>query len=128
MTDHFAQRFGGIQRLYGQHSLDVLARSHVCVIGIGGVGSWAAESLARSGIGRITLIDLDDVCISNVNRQLHALDGSVGQSKVMVMAERIRMINPSCHCTPVQAFLTEKNVASQLTAEFVFVIDAIDSV
>jgi len=128
MTDHFAQRFGGIQRLYGQHSLDVLARSHVCVIGIGGVGSWAAEALARSGIGRITLIDLDDVCISNVNRQLHALDGTVGQSKVMVMAERIRLINPSCHCTPVQAFVTEKNVASQLTAEFDFVIDAIDSV
>ena len=82
-----AERFAGIERLYGRGTLDRLANAHVCVIGVGGVGSWAAEALARSGIGRLTLIDGDDVCLSNTNRQMHALDGQYGKPKVGVVAE-----------------------------------------
>ena len=84
------QRFAGIARLYGRQGAERLAAAHVAVVGIGGVGSWAAEALARSGVGEISLFDLDDVCISNSNRQLHALDSTVGQPKVEVMAARIR--------------------------------------
>src|SRR5436190_20867249 len=87
MSD-FDFRFGGIARLYGRDALARLRAAHVCVIGIGGVGSWAAEALARSGVGKLTLIDLDEVCVSNVNRQLHALNDAVGRAKVEVMAER----------------------------------------
>jgi tRNA A37 threonylcarbamoyladenosine dehydratase len=90
-----AERFAGIERLYGRGSLDRLAHAHVCVIGVGGVGSWAAEALARSGIGRLTLIDGDDVCLSNTNRQLHALDGQYGKPKVGVVAERAHAISPT---------------------------------
>ena len=82
--------------LYGQAALEQYAHAHVCVVGIGGVGSWAAEALARSGVGAITLIDLDDVCITNSNRQLHALQSTVGELKVEVMAARVREINPDC--------------------------------
>ena len=81
MSD-LALRFGGIQRLYGVEAVNVFQKSHVCVVGIGGVGSWVAEALARSAIGEITLIDLDDVCVSNINRQIHALDSTVGKMKV----------------------------------------------
>ena len=84
------QRFGGIGRLYGREGLQRLADSHVAVVGIGGVGSWAAEALARSGVGEISLFDLDDVCVTNTNRQVHAIEGSVGKAKVEVMAARIR--------------------------------------
>lgn len=128
MSDDFNFRFGGIGRLYGNSGLASLARAHVCVIGIGGVGSWAAEALARSGIGHITLIDLDDICVSNINRQIHALDGTIGQSKVMVMAERLRRINPQVQCQPVQAFVTEKSLETHLNGGYDFIIDAIDSV
>ena len=89
MNDDYLLRFAGIGRLYGTAALQAFANAHVCVIGIGGVGSWAAEALARSGIGAITLVDLDDICISNTNRQIHALTATVGQDKVDVMAERI---------------------------------------
>ena len=89
MSDYLL-RFAGIGRLYGTKALDAFQKSHVCVVGIGGVGSWAAEALARSGIGEITLIDLDDICISNTNRQLHALSDSIGKDKVAVMAKCIR--------------------------------------
>ena len=88
MSTAQAERFAGIERLYGRGSLDRLAQAHVCVIGVGGVGSWAAEALARSGIGRLTLIDGDDVCLSNTNRQLHALEGQYGKPKVGVMNPR----------------------------------------
>ncbi|HAQ87476.1 MAG TPA: tRNA threonylcarbamoyladenosine dehydratase, partial [Pseudomonas sp.] len=90
------QRFGGIARLYGSEGLQRLAAAHVAVVGIGGVGSWAAEALARSGVGEISLFDLDDVCITNTNRQVHALEGAVGKPKVDEMAARIRAINPAC--------------------------------
>src|SRR5581483_7038297 len=96
-------RFGGIERLYSPAALDRLRAARVCIVGIGGVGSWAVEALARSGVGRLTLVDLDDVCVSNVNRQLHALDGEIGRPKVEVMAARVRAINPSCAVHPVAA-------------------------
>ncbi len=107
---------------------NVLPTSHVCVVGIGGVGSWAAEALARTGIGAITLIDMDDVCVTNTNRQIHALSGNVGLAKAEVMAERIRLINPECRVTVVDDFVTPENVAEYLGVGFSYVIDAIDSV
>lgn len=104
------------------------ARSHVCVIGVGGVGVWAAEALARSGIGAITLIDMDDICVTNTNRQLHALKSTVGLPKVDVMKERILAINPECTVNVIDDFITVDNVAEYLSLGFDYVIDAIDSV
>src|SRR5512142_1248883 len=109
-----AERFAGVERLYGSGSVERLARAHVCVIGIGGVGSWAVEALARSGVGRLTLIDADDVCISNTNRQLHALDGEFGKAKVAVMAERARAINPGIAIDAIEQFLTPSNLTELL--------------
>jgi tRNA A37 threonylcarbamoyladenosine dehydratase len=97
-----AERFAGVERLYGIGSVAALAQAHVCVIGIGGVGSWAAEALARSGVGRLTLIDADEVCVSNTNRQLHALDGEFGKSKVGVIAARAPALNPAIQLEPVE--------------------------
>src|SRR5690606_38180191 len=122
------QRFGGIARLYGREGLERLRAAHVAVVGIGGVGSWAAEALARSGVGEISLFDLDDVCITNTNRQLHALDGTVGRPKVEVMAERIRAINPVCRVNAVADFVTRDSMAEHITERQYFVIDCIDSV
>lgn len=121
-------RFSGIRRLYGVDGLARLVRAHVCVVGIGGVGSWAAEALARTGIGRITLVDLDDVCVSNVNRQLHALDGEIGRPKVEVMVKRIRAINPAIEIHSVLEFFTAENAARLFANGFDSVIDAIDHV
>ena len=121
-------RFAGIGRLYGTDALARLAASHVVVVGIGGVGSWVAEALARTGIGRISLIDLDEVCVSNVNRQLHALDGQVGRPKVEVMAERLRAISPECDVRPVMDFVTPSNLAELITDDIDCVVDCIDSV
>lgn len=121
------RRFGGLRRLYGDAALPALARAHACVIGIGGVGSWVAEALARSGVGVLTLIDLDHVAESNINRQLHALDATRGQAKVLAMAERIRGINPRCRVHPVDDFVTPDNVAA-LVRGFDVVVDAIDNV
>jgi tRNA A37 threonylcarbamoyladenosine dehydratase len=125
-TDHF-RRFGGIDRLYGPGSLARLAAAHVCVIGIGGVGSWAAEALARSGIGRLTLIDLDHVAESNINRQVHALEATLGQAKVLAMKERIAQINPDCRVECIEEFITEENVAT-LLPQCDAVVDCIDQV
>ncbi|HCR29332.1 MAG TPA: tRNA cyclic N6-threonylcarbamoyladenosine(37) synthase TcdA, partial [Opitutae bacterium] len=93
-------RFGGIERLYGSGSLDRLQAAHALIVGIGGVGSWVAESLARSGLGQLTLVDLDDICESNINRQVHALDGMIGKPKVDAMADRCRLINPEINIRP----------------------------
>jgi tRNA A37 threonylcarbamoyladenosine dehydratase len=120
-------RFGGIGRLYGTEGLARLKRSHVCIVGLGGVGSWAVEALARSGIGELTLVDLDDVCVSNVNRQLHALDGEFGKPKVEVLAQRVRAINPDCILHPMQVFFLVSNGRQILETRFDFVLDAIDS-
>ncbi|MDB6124477.1 MAG: UBA/THIF-type binding protein [Pedosphaera sp.] len=126
MSD-YDERFGGVGRLFTADGLQRLRHAHVCVIGIGGVGSWAVEALARSGLGQLTLIDLDDVCVSNVNRQLHALDGEIGKSKVEVMARRAQAINPECKIHSVNAFFTESNANEILAAGFDCVLDAIDS-
>ena len=126
MTESYLQRFGGIARLYGLPGLQKLHDSHVCVIGVGGVGSWVVEALARSGIGELTLIDLDDVCITNINRQLPALDGTVGLPKVKVLADRVALINPECRVHQVMEFVSESNAAALLAHKFSFVVDAVD--
>lgn len=126
MSD-FEARFGGIARLYGKAGLARLQAAHVAVIGVGGVGSWAVEALARSGIGKLTLVDADEVCVSNVNRQLLALDGEIGLSKVDVLARRVKAINPYCAVTARQEFFTEDTVDEILAGGFDFVFDAIDS-
>ena len=122
------QRFGGTRRLYGNQGVEALAKAHVCVIGIGGVGSWVVEALARSAVGELTLIDLDDLCITNTNRQIHALDSTIGQSKVEVMAERVAQINPHCRCHRIEEFIDEQNAWELLDQRFDYVIDAIDDV
>ena len=127
MSD-YETRFGGIARLYGRPGLEKLRAAHVCVVGLGGVGTWAAEALARSGIGALTLVDLDEVCVSNINRQLHALTETVGHAKVEAMAERICAINPGCRVTAEQKFFNEETAASLLAPKFDFVLDAIDNV
>lgn len=127
-TSDFTTRFAGVARLFSSDGLARLRRAHVAVVGIGGVGSWAVEALARSGVGALTLIDLDEVCLSNTNRQLPALTECVGRPKVEVMAERVRGINPACCVTPVVDFLTEANATRLLAPEFSCVVDAIDHV
>ncbi len=120
-------RFGGIGRLYGVDALARLRAAHVCVVGLGGVGSWAVEALARSGLGHLTLVDLDEVCVSNVNRQLHAINADIGRAKTEVMAERVRSINPECEVRPAMEFFTESNADALLSTRYDFVVDAIDS-
>lgn len=122
------QRYGGTARLYGAAALDTLAGAHVCVIGIGGVGSWSAEALARSGIGKITLVDLDDICLTNTNRQIHALTDTVGQAKVDVMKQRLQAINPGIEVVAVEDFVTPENVREMITPAFDAVIEATDSI
>ena len=124
-ADH-AERFGGIGRLYGKRTLEKLRSAHVAVIGVGGVGSWTVEGLARSGVGRLTLIDLDDVCITNVNRQLPAVEGNFGRPKVDALADRARLINPGITVNPVAEYITAANADRLLQADFDVVIDAID--
>ena len=114
-------------RLYGRAGLDRLRYAHVAVIGLGGVGSWAVEALARCGIGELTLVDLDDVCISNVNRQLHALDGELGKPKVDVMGRRAKAINPQATVHAVHSFFLKSNAEEILQTGFDAVVDAIDS-
>jgi tRNA A37 threonylcarbamoyladenosine dehydratase len=123
-----ARRFGGVARLYGASGLERFRRAHVCVIGVGGVGSWAVEALARNAIGRLTLIDLDHVAQSNTNRQIHALGDTYGRAKVEVMAERIRAINPTCDVRTVDDFVSVDNVADMMAPGFDYVVDAIDAV
>jgi len=116
MSD-FETRFGGIARLYGRDGLEKLRAAHVCVVGIGGVGTWAAEALARSGVGALTLVDLDEVCVTNLNRQLHALTETVGRAKVEVMAERIRAINPECRVEVEQKFFNAQTAEELLAPQ-----------
>jgi len=125
--DPYQRRFGGVARLFGSEGLKRLRRAHVCVVGVGGVGSWAVEALARSGVSQLTLIDLDDVCISNVNRQIHALDGELGKPKVEIMARRVAAINPDCVVNPLHSFFLKSNADEILQTPFDAVVDAIDS-
>ena len=123
------RQFGGIERLYGGEALDRLGKAHVVVLGVGGVGSWAAEALARSGVGRITLIDPDDICVSNINRQLHALEDTVGHAKVDVLAKRLRAIHPDAKIDAIQdVFDHTWSDAFFLESGADLIIDAIDSV
>ena len=135
MMSDFDFRFGGIARLYGTAALSRFRAAHVMVVGIGGVGSWVVEALARSGIGRLTLVDLDEVCVSNINRQLHALDSTVGRSKVEVMVERVRTISPEARVEGRVEFFTADTASRLLGLETDsisedrpdFVVDAIDA-
>ncbi|MGM0982615.1 MAG: tRNA cyclic N6-threonylcarbamoyladenosine(37) synthase TcdA [Pseudomonadota bacterium] len=128
IQDDYDARFGGIRRLYGQRAVEHFRRAHVVVVGVGGVGSWTVEALARSGIGKLTLIDLDDVCVSNVNRQLHALEDTIGRPKVEVLAERCRAIQPGIEVVADTAFVTPANLAKRIPTDADHLVDAIDSV
>ena len=121
------ERFGGIARLYGLKGAERLAAARVAVVGIGGVGSWAAEALARSGVGTIILQDMDDLCITNTNRQIHAMQGTYGQMKVEVMAERLKLINPSVEVVQLVSFYTVSAPERLFDTQPDVVIDAIDS-
>ncbi|WP_417582819.1 tRNA cyclic N6-threonylcarbamoyladenosine(37) synthase TcdA [Nitrincola sp.] len=121
-------RFGGTRRLYGESLTEYFRQARVIVVGIGGVGSWVAEALARTAIGQITLIDLDDICISNINRQVHATSSSIGQMKVDVMAARLRDINPYCQVETQAAFIQAANIAELIPDDADYVVDAIDNV
>lgn len=127
-ADDSLKRFGGIARLYGNDSLERYLDARVAVVGIGGVGSWAVEALARSGIGNLLLIDLDEICLTNVNRQLHAMDAEIGRQKTAAMADRVKAIHPACRVQIFEGFFNERSAASILDGERIdFVIDAIDS-
>ena len=123
-----ARRFGGLERLYGVPGAARIRAAHVAVVGIGGVGSWTVEALARSGVGRLTLIDLDHVSESNINRQIHALDSTVGQAKVQAMRDRIAQINPACVVTCIEDFVEPENWPGLLPAGVDAVVDACDQV
>jgi tRNA A37 threonylcarbamoyladenosine dehydratase len=124
----FDRRFGGIARLYGAPALARFRAAHVCVIGVGGVGSWIVEALARSAVGRLTLIDLDNVAESNINRQIQAMSDTIGQAKITALAERIALINPFCEVTEVEDFIAPDNLEQLLNGrDFDYVVDAIDN-
>ncbi len=125
-TDH-ARRFGGLARLYGEDAAKCIAQSRVAVVGIGGVGSWVAEALARSGVGALRLIDLDVIAESNINRQVHAIEPELGRAKVEAMAARIGLIAPQCAVEAVDEFLSAENCA-RLVEGVDLVIDCIDEV
>jgi tRNA A37 threonylcarbamoyladenosine dehydratase len=122
----FKRRFGGVTRLYGEAGLAKLQAAHVVVVGAGGVGSWAAEAMARHAVGTITLIDLDNVAESNFNRQLHALDGNIGKAKITAMRERILQINPLCRVNEIEDFITPENIDTLLHFSADLVLDCID--
>jgi tRNA A37 threonylcarbamoyladenosine dehydratase len=125
----FARRFGGIGRLYGERALERFKTAHVCVIGVGGVGSWIVEALARNAIGHLTLIDLDNVAESNINRQIQALTDTIGQPKIEALRDRIAQINPYCRVTMVEDFIEPDNIVQMIDGKgFDYVVDAIDSV
>ena len=127
LSEKIQLRFGGIARLYGTQALVRLQQSHVLIIGIGGVGSWVAEALARSGIGAITLMDLDDVCVTNTNRQIHALTHTIGHAKTEVMQQRLLAINPDINVTIINDFLDQENLHRYVHSDYSMVIDAIDT-
>ncbi|MAI19792.1 MAG: hypothetical protein CMF28_00935 [Kiritimatiellaceae bacterium] len=126
-TGSYDHRFSGIRRLYGVQQIPRIQNAHFAIIGIGGVGSWAAESLARTGIGTLTLIDWDDICLSNTNRQIHAHTGTAGQPKVDQLAQRIHLINPHCTVHAQQAFYTPQTAHELISPNLHYVLDAIDN-
>lgn len=120
-------RFGGIARLYGVDGLQSLSCAHFLVVGIGGVGTWAAEALARSGIGTITLADLDDICVTNINRQTHALQSTIGQSKTAAMAARLKDINPRIVVHELEDFIDPQNVRHYIDSRYDVIVDCADT-
>ena len=122
------RRFDGVKRLYGDTHFAKIQRSTALIVGLGGVGSWAVEALARSGVGHIVLVDMDEVCISNINRQIHALPETVGKSKALVLQERVQSINPACSVTVKNTFFTEKTAEDIFSVKPSVIIDAIDRV
>ena len=126
MNRQNSRRFVGIQRLYGQQAYQKIILSHICIIGIGGVGSWVAESLARSAVGELTIIDLDHIAESNINRQIHALDETLGQSKILAMQSRIAGINPMCRVHVIDDHVSLENIPQLLNNDYTFIIDCID--
>lgn len=122
----YPRRFGGISRLYGPAALTALAGARVGVVGVGGVGSWAVEALARSGVGHLTLIDLDQVAESNINRQIQALDGTLGQAKVTALAERIAGINPDAQVRCIEEFAEPDNLERVIDPSLDYLLDCID--
>ena len=126
MSD-YETRFSGIARLYGRDGLARFARAHICIIGLGGVGCWVAEALARTGIGKLTLVDMDEVCLSNITRQLHALDTTIGRSKAGLLAERVATICPDCEVVTEECFFTEASKDRLLEPRIDYVVDAIDT-
>ena len=106
--------------------MNLLQNAHVLIVGIGGVGSWTAEALARSGVGHLTLIDWDTICFSNINRQIHATSLTAGRAKVQILADRIQQINPDCKITPIQEFYSDQNAEKLISTDLSYVVDAID--
>ncbi|MFO8027130.1 MAG: tRNA threonylcarbamoyladenosine dehydratase [Opitutales bacterium] len=126
MSD-YDTRFSAMGRLYGVEGLARIREAHICVIGLGGVGSWGVEALARSGIGGLTLVDMDEVCLSNMNRQIHAMDGAIGQTKASALAGRVQKISPECKVACEESFFTESTMDRLLAPEYDYIIDAIDA-
>lgn len=128
--EDYRQRFGGIERLYGREAAAWIRAMRVCVIGVGGVGSWAVEALARSGVGRLLLIDYDEIAVTNINRQIQALDSVIGGKKTRVLSDRVMDINPDCQVDVIDDFITDRNLFDHLPANsgIDYVIDAIDSI
>lgn len=122
------RRFGGLNRLYGEVPAQRIRQSHLVVVGIGGVGSWAAEALARSGVGTLTLIDMDHVAESNINRQIHALEPTLGMSKIEAMRSRIALINPACQVHCVDEFVTPENFLQLMPPHADGLLDACDQI
>ena len=120
------RRFGGMERLYGMTAAARIRAAHVVVVGIGGVGSWTVEALARSGVGQLTLVDLDHIAESNINRQVHALETTLGQAKVQAMRERIALINPACQVHCIEEFVDADNWLQLLPSNIQGVVDACD--
>jgi len=127
LSSDYLNRFAGIARLYGTRALAQLQAAHFVVLGIGGVGSWSAEALVRTGIGNLTLVDLDDVCVSNSNRQIHTLNNTIGKMKTSVMADRLRAINPELNVVAVEDLIHAGNLEKIILPEHGAVLDAIDS-
>lgn len=127
LSADYLARFGGVARLYGERALGNFSRAHVMVVGVGGVGSWVVEGLARSGVGRLSMVDLDEICVTNVNRQLHAMDGQIGREKTEAMAERVRGISPEAKVEIFGTFFREGNGGEILASRPDVVVDAIDS-
>lgn len=126
MNPKDSRRFGGIERLYGQAAFEAITTAHVCVVGLGGVGSWCAEALARSGVGTLTLVDGDTVAESNINRQLPALENTLGQAKASVLARRFAAINPEGNFRAIEHFIDADNLNFIIPANAI-IVDAIDS-